>query len=151
MASPSHTFTSSNSVDQLQPVSDCVLRYSNQKLGCVQPFERRAPSTEHECQQICDEYTTKCRGYQFDSMLNQCELFDVDQYGRPRPGQFAAADDAMYPKGKLFNVNFKEIYGGFMLLNCIYLDENMDTSYRHKRFTKNPFDEFLRDPLKMMS
>lgn len=99
MASPSHTITASNSVDELQPVSDCVLRYSNQKLGCVQAFERRAPTSEQECQQMCDEYTSKCLGYQFDSLTNQCELFDVDQNGRPR--SISAADDALYARGIL--------------------------------------------------
>lgn len=98
MASPSHTLASSNSLDELQPVSDCTLKFGNQKLSCVQPFEKRMPSTEQECQQICEDYTSKCRGYQFDTLMSQCELFDVDQNGRPRSGQFAVADDA-FSKG----------------------------------------------------
>jgi hypothetical protein len=117
MASPSHTLTSANSLDDLQPVSECTVRFANQKLGCVQSFEKRVPSTEQECQQICEEYTTKCRAYQFDTLMSQCELFDVDQHGQ-------------HPN----------------------LDDTLDGSYRHKRYaSKNPFDEFLRDPLRMIS
>ncbi|KAI6207199.1 hypothetical protein M3Y99_01862100 [Aphelenchoides fujianensis] len=114
MASPSHTLVA-NSVDGdgLQQLSDCSQRFENQKLTC---------------QQLCDQYATRCRGFQFDSLAGMCEVFDVDRMTAQR-GPYAQ-DDQMEK------------------------DDQFDSTYkqRHRRYTsKNPFDEYLRDPLRMFS
>ncbi|KAI6204981.1 hypothetical protein M3Y94_00740200 [Aphelenchoides besseyi] len=88
-ASPSHTFVA-NSVDGgLQQISECAQRFENQKLSCVQPFDRRSPSSEYDCQQLCEQSQSRCRGYQFDMLTNSCEVFDMDRNSGQR-GQLAA-------------------------------------------------------------
>ncbi|KAI6173124.1 hypothetical protein M3Y98_01048500 [Aphelenchoides besseyi] len=95
-ASPSHTFVANSMDGRLQQISECAQRFENQKLSCVQPFDRRSPSSEYDCQQLCEQSQSRCRGYQFDMLTNSCEVFDMDRNSGQR-GQLAA--DEMLDQG----------------------------------------------------
>ncbi|KAF7631034.1 hypothetical protein Mgra_00008741 [Meloidogyne graminicola] len=57
-------------------LDSCFRRFSDTKIICALPFERKTPTNERECKKNCLNSGPRCRSFQYDPAGNVCDLFE---------------------------------------------------------------------------